>query len=86
MNMATSYLTKRGVRMRIARARGVSHQAVNKWLKNGVPADHVIPICKMEDWLITPHELRPDIYPHPDDGLPDERRGLVAPKEWEVDG
>ncbi|MBL2607392.1 Cro/Cl family transcriptional regulator, partial [Klebsiella pneumoniae] len=22
------------------------------------------------DWQVTPHELRPDLYPNPTDGLP----------------
>ncbi|MCV5295753.1 hypothetical protein OFC42_28600, partial [Escherichia coli] len=23
------------------------------------------------NWSVTPHELRPDIYPNPNDGLPE---------------
>ena len=45
-----------------------------KWLnlsKEEVPpAEYVIAIAQAVDWQITPHELRPDIYPHPTDGLP----------------
>jgi hypothetical protein len=22
------------------------------------------------DWQVTPHDWRPDLYPHPDDGMP----------------
>jgi hypothetical protein len=48
-----------------------------KWLnttKNGIPERHVINACKSVNWQVTPYELRKDIYPHPDDGLPDELR------------
>ncbi|MCP4064670.1 MAG: helix-turn-helix domain-containing protein [Gammaproteobacteria bacterium] len=35
-------------------------------------------ICEGSDWQVTPHELRPDIYPNPTDGLPAERSGEAA--------
>jgi len=38
------------------------------------PAEAVISICQSVDWKVTPHELRPDVYPNPDDGLPIEQR------------
>ncbi|MFA6204414.1 MAG: YdaS family helix-turn-helix protein [Gallionella sp.] len=45
-----------------------------KWLnlsKEEVPpAEYVIAISSSVNWSITPHELRPDIYPHPTDGIP----------------
>jgi DNA-binding transcriptional regulator YdaS (Cro superfamily) len=45
-----------------------------KWLnlsKEPVPpAEYVIAIAQAVDYRITPHELRPDIYPHPLDGMP----------------
>lgn len=34
------------------------------------PAEYVIPICDAIDWRMTPHELRPDLYPHGSDGMP----------------
>lgn len=34
------------------------------------PAEYVIAIAQAVDFRITPHELRPDIYPHPLDGMP----------------
>jgi len=30
------------------------------------------------DWEVTPHELRPDIYPNPTDGLPADKPGAAA--------
>ena len=50
------------------------------WLNvtvNGIPERHVIKACKSVDWKVTPHELRPDIYPHPHDGLPDHMRSAA---------
>lgn len=35
-------------------------------------------IAKASDWQVTPHELRPDIYPNPTDGLPADERGGTA--------
>lgn len=48
-----------------------------KWLnttQDGVSEKFVIPMSSATGWKVTPHELRPDIYPHPEDGLPEERR------------
>lgn len=48
-----------------------SGQSVPNWiLRNRVPGDHVIKLCEMGGWVVTPHELRPDIYPDPSYGLP----------------
>ncbi|HSH98859.1 MAG: YdaS family helix-turn-helix protein [Methylophilaceae bacterium] len=47
------------------------------WLNktiDGIPEKKVIPVAKATGWKVTPHQLRPDIYPHPDDGLPDHLR------------
>lgn len=48
-----------------------------KWMnstKLGVSGEYVISCCKVVDWKVRPHQLRPDLYPHPDDGLPDSLR------------
>ncbi len=47
------------------------------WLNttaHGIPERHVIKACKSVSWHVTPHQLRPDIYPHPNDGLPESMR------------
>jgi hypothetical protein len=51
---------------------------VQKWRGEGVPPDKVIPFCALAGYVRTPHQLRHDIYPHPDDGLPADLRGLAA--------
>jgi len=47
---------------------GVSKMAVSLWKKNGVPSTRVIQIYKATG--VTPHDLRPDLYPNATDGLP----------------
>ena len=34
------------------------------------PGEYVIAISRGLGWRITPHELREDLYPNPDDGMP----------------
>ncbi|HAY0633732.1 MULTISPECIES: transcriptional regulator [Serratia] len=50
-----------------------SPQSVANWIINQqVPSERVIHLCSLGHWLITPHQLRPDIYPNPNDGLPSQ--------------
>ncbi|HBE5554406.1 transcriptional regulator [Escherichia coli] len=55
----------------VARLIGLPQQVVSRWA-NGhqIPASRVLQLCEIMEWTITPHELRPDIYPNPTDGLP----------------
>ncbi|EAQ6132268.1 helix-turn-helix domain-containing protein [Salmonella enterica] len=55
----------------IARLIGLPQQVVSRWV-NGhkVPASRVLQLCEIMGWEVTPHEIRPDIYPNPTDGLP----------------
>ncbi|WP_083260243.1 YdaS family helix-turn-helix protein [Marinobacter sp. X15-166B] len=38
-----------------------------------IPPTRALAICEATNWKVTPHELRPDIYPNPSDGLPTDR-------------
>jgi DNA-binding transcriptional regulator YdaS (Cro superfamily) len=49
---------------------GVSREAVRKWVRDGVPAERVLPICEATGWRVTPHQLRPDLYPNRTDAMP----------------
>lgn len=52
---------------------GLKQGHIWSWLnvtKEGTPSEHVISVSDKVDYQVTPHELRPDIYPHPHDGLP----------------
>lgn len=58
----------------------ITQAHVWKWLnttKFGIPERHVIKACRCVDFQVTPHELRPDIYPHPHDGLPEHLREVA---------
>jgi DNA-binding transcriptional regulator YdaS (Cro superfamily) len=58
----------------IARLFEISEAAVGQWAGRKVPSERVIAICEMSAWKVTPHEMRPDVYPHPEDGLPGQMR------------
>lgn len=48
-----------------------SVQSVANWIsKNRVPPERVIQLCEWGGWKVTPHQLRPDIYPNAKDGMP----------------
>ena len=70
---------------RLATLCGCSPQYISKLRKEFemgirtlVPPAIVLPICAADEWRATPHQVRPDLYPHPDDGLPLAKRGLDA--------
>ncbi|EBU6994991.1 helix-turn-helix domain-containing protein [Salmonella enterica subsp. enterica serovar Bredeney] len=61
----------------IAKALGISPQAVNQWLsKSVIPPRYVLTICEMTGWKIVPHDVRPELYPSPEDGVPDYLRKI----------
>lgn len=62
-----------GSQSRLAAAINVKPQAVQQWVAAGrVPAGRVIEIAAAVDFRVTPHEIDPELYPHPLDGLPRE--------------
>ncbi len=61
----------------LAKSVGVTYQAIRKYERQGVSAERVIPIASATGWRITPHALRPDLYPNPGDGLPSN----IEPKQ-----
>jgi DNA-binding transcriptional regulator YdaS (Cro superfamily) len=60
---------------------GVSYQAIKKFEQTSVPAERVLAIAEATDWQITPYQIRPDLYPHPNDGLPTHLRASSKSKE-----
>lgn len=84
----------RGIRERVPGSK-VGQVHVWGWL-NSVkfevpPPEVVIAISEFLDYRMTPHELRPDLYPNPTDALPDELRAAhsspaVKPREPESFG
>ncbi len=63
-----------GSQQKLAEQVGVTQQAISKWLRDGISADFVIPVARAVDFAVTPHDLDPELYPHPEDGLPLELR------------
>lgn len=52
-----------------------SPQSVFNWIKNNqVPAERVILLCQFGHWVVTPNQLRPDLYPNESDGLPNDSK------------
>ncbi len=52
----------------LARRLGISAAAVSKW--SIVPAERVLQVAAAGGMKVTPHEIRPDIYPYPTDAVP----------------
>jgi DNA-binding transcriptional regulator YdaS (Cro superfamily) len=48
---------------KLAKICGVTQQAVNDWLKRGIPAHRALTVERAVSGAVTRHELRPDIYP-----------------------
>ena len=66
-----------GSQTKLAEAVHVQQGHVWNWINRSagrVPGEHCIAISQATEWQIRPHDLRPDIYPHPLDGLPDGMR------------
>jgi len=60
-----------GTQGALAEAIGKKQAHVWNWLnKYPIPPEEVLRISKAVEYQVTPHELRPDIYPNPTDGLP----------------
>ncbi len=55
----------------LGRSMGLAQQVISRWM-NGhqIPANRVLKLCELMGWGVVPHELRPDLYPNPTDGIP----------------
>lgn len=63
-----------GSATKLADLLGISSMAISHWryrYDGVIPSNHVLPIYQVTG--VTPHELRPDLYPNPTDGLPKEQ-------------
>ncbi len=68
MNAMTEAIALIGLKA-LAAGIGVSHQAVRKFESGRLPAERVIQVAQLTGWKVTPHQLRPDLYPLPGDAL-----------------
>lgn len=79
MNALDKVIEAAGSQQKLASLIGGVQTRVSEWRRRGqVPADAVLAVCEAVAFAVTPHELRPDIYPHPDDGLPEPLRNQAA--------
>lgn len=56
--------------------RKVERQHIDNWLlrnEGEVSSDYVLQIAKAVEFEVTPHQLRPDLYPNATDGIPRAR-------------
>ncbi|HHR1224474.1 TPA: transcriptional regulator [Klebsiella pneumoniae] len=71
MNGLEKAIKKVGTASNLATLLGIKPMSVSRWknrYKGVVPHDRVLAIFNITG--VTPHELRPDLYPNPTDGLP----------------
>lgn len=66
----------------LAAALGVTRQAIRKYERTRVTAERVLQISKQTGWRVTPHDLRPDLYPNPTDAVPAEVALQIAAGAW----
>ncbi|ECC9707409.1 helix-turn-helix domain-containing protein [Salmonella enterica subsp. enterica serovar Anatum] len=58
----------------LAKRLGCRQQTISLWLIKGVPDGKVLLFSEALGWMVTPHEIRPDLYPGRYDGLPESMR------------
>lgn len=69
-----------GSQEELGRRIGKGQYIVTAWVRRygcKVSADYVLKVSQAINWQITPHQIRPDLYPHPQDGLPDHLRSAA---------
>lgn len=75
----------RGIRERIPGSK-IGQVHVWGWLNQVKievpPADVVLPIAAFLDYRMTPHDLRPDLYPNPTDAVPGHIAEKISAGNW----
>jgi DNA-binding transcriptional regulator YdaS (Cro superfamily) len=75
MNGLLKAISLAGGQAALAAKVGIGASGVSEWKRRGnVPPEMVLRVCEVMDFEVSPNEVRPDIYPHPHDGLPENRR------------
>lgn len=69
-----------GSQTALARKCGVIQQHVWNWINrdNRVPAEFALRVAEATDFEVRPHDLRPDIYPNPNDCVPSRSKSAAA--------
>lgn len=66
----------------LAKSVGVTYQMIQKYKSRGASAERVRMISAATGWRVTPHMVRPDLYPNPTDALPAAVACEVAAGCW----
>lgn len=73
--MTLNEFIKSNKQVQIAKLVGVSQAMVSKWFKGeAVSPEKVLKLSEISGYKLKPHQIRPDLYPHPNDGVPVEFR------------
>lgn len=73
--MQLTEFLKTTTQKKFAASLNITQALVSRWNQGGqVSAELVLPVSEKTNWQVTPHDLRPDLYPHPHDGMPLEMR------------
>ncbi|WP_063656465.1 transcriptional regulator [Candidatus Arsenophonus triatominarum] len=78
MNGLQKAILEMGSSKTLAQNLGLSQMSISKWknkYKGRVPVDRVLAIYELTG--ITPHELRPDLYLNPTDGIPADKQNAI---------
>lgn len=66
MSALERVIDQAGTAKAVAAKIGVKPMAVTQWRRRGVPAERVLDLVRIANGAVSPHELRPDIYPDPE--------------------
>ena len=64
----------------LAKRIGTGQATVGAWVNRfnkRVGDGFVLKVAQATNYQVTPHQLRPDLYPHPHDGLPEHLRSAA---------
>lgn len=66
-NKDSSYYLKLAFRINgglvaVARELNLTPAAVSNWYKRGIPVKYVRRVCELTEYMVTPQQLRPDIF------------------------
>lgn len=66
-----------GSQSELARRLGISLQRLSNWRSRGIPVDQVLRVAQAVEFKVTPHQLNPELYPNPTDGVPPDQQSAA---------
>ncbi|MBR8303710.1 helix-turn-helix domain-containing protein [Burkholderia dolosa] len=81
MSVIKDAVIRAGGARAVAHAFDISRGSIYEWIVNDrVPEKRVLPLAALTQWVFTPHQISPTLYPNPRDGLPEHIRLKVSGK------